>query len=274
MKFTIRLSLHPASKYNKTMSGEQLQIIPAYFGATRHKFDILSHTDVNGKTTEYFIPTQFSDFLSLSKNTAKKNIRKNCPNRKRLGDLGGGYTNGTSPLGRYNQPDTIVVQESELYEFLFACRNPATKDFRHWVCVDVLPSIRQRGFYIMPGVNIPQPVPQIQYIEKSFEQKMEEDAVLKCNCEYVPGEGTGDEQCRCRNKTERKKKLKEYNALRKQMQARPCEVSGKKGGLRTQANIRELGEKYLQAQKKNGDLTLKLAEMELLLLNLNLNGDE
>ena len=268
----LRFLASRASNYNKTMS-VNLQIIPAYFGPTRHKFDILSHTDDSGKTTEYFIPTQFSNFFQLSKGSARKNIRNKCPGRIKLSDLVGG-TLGGYPLGRFNQPDTILVQESELYEFLFACRNPFAKQFRKWVCNDVLPQIRQRGFYAMPGVNIPQPLPPIQYVEKSHEQRLEEFETLACGCVYRRGAGTMYSQCFCVNKDERIQKRRENVAEGEKLKGGVQRSAGKKGGLQRQANIRAMEERCLRFQKENGELISRNAELELLLLNLNLNGDE
>ena len=262
--------MHPESNYNKTMSGNQLQIIPAYFGPTRHKFDILSHTDDSGKTTEYFIPKQFADFAGLS--NIRKNIKKNCPNRKRIRDIrvvALGYD-----LGNYNQPDTIIVMENELYKFLLRCRHSSMEVIADWVCGEVLPSIRTRGFYALPGVNIPEPVPQIQYVEKSHEQRLEEFETMQCGCVYVRGAGTMYEQCSCVNKDLRIQKRRENVAEGEKLKGGVPKSSGKKGGLRTQANNRAIKESELRLKKENGELIARVAELELLLLSLNLNDEE
>ena len=239
-----------------------LQIIPAYFGPTRHKFDILSHTDDSGKITEYFIPKQFSDFIGLD--NVRKNVRKNCPNRKRLRDVRVG-TIGTD-LGKYNQPDTIIVKENELYKFLLRCRHPRAEIFADWVCDEVLPSIRIRGFYELPNIFPQQP--QIEYVvrDKTQEEKMEELRTLSCGCSYVAGNGPASEQCKCPHKEQRREARRNLVAQGNVVKSQPCTQSGKKGGLQTQANIRA-------TKAENCELRIRVAELELLLLNLNLNNE-
>lgn len=41
-----------------------------------------------------------------------------------------------------------VINESGLYDLVFASRLPSAKRFRHWVTSEVLPSIRKNGGYI------------------------------------------------------------------------------------------------------------------------------
>jgi prophage antirepressor-like protein len=40
-----------------------------------------------------------------------------------------------------------LVSESGLYALIMSSRTPAAKEFQHWVCAEVLPSIRQTGSY-------------------------------------------------------------------------------------------------------------------------------
>ena len=131
----------------------ELRIVPTYFGNNRSQFNVLLHT-VEGKTTEYFIPKEFGDAMECT--NARRIVGKHCPNSKTLGELRGAYQNCTLP-GIYNHPDTLLVEEDELYEFLFACNKPKAKIFRKWVCREVLPQIRVRGFFAMPGAIFPQP---------------------------------------------------------------------------------------------------------------------
>lgn len=46
----------------------------------------------------------------------------------------------------------MFIPESDVYALIFGSTLPAAKDFRTWVCEDVLPSIRKTGAY---GYNLP-----------------------------------------------------------------------------------------------------------------------
>lgn len=54
-------------------------------------------------------------------------------------------------LGR--QGETNIVNESGLYELIFASRKPTAKAFKKWVKSEVLPSIRKDGGYIATDEN-------------------------------------------------------------------------------------------------------------------------
>ena len=153
--------MHPASNHNKTMSAEQLQIIPAYFGEKKHKFTILSYTDDSGKKTEYFILKEFEDYIGLK--FSRNSVRKNCPGKIYWGDIREtkGCIEDTPLCGYYNQPDTILVPEPNLYKLLARSNHPSAEPFVDWVC-DVVKQIREKGFYAMPGVNILQALPETQ----------------------------------------------------------------------------------------------------------------
>lgn len=51
-------------------------------------------------------------------------------------------------LGR--QGETNIVNESGLYEMIFASRKPEAKEFKRWVKREVLPEIRKSGSYQRP----------------------------------------------------------------------------------------------------------------------------
>lgn len=51
-------------------------------------------------------------------------------------------------LGR--QGETNIINESGLYELIFASRKPEAKIFKKWVKQEVLPSIRKHGAYMTP----------------------------------------------------------------------------------------------------------------------------
>ncbi|MBD8026458.1 phage antirepressor KilAC domain-containing protein [Ureibacillus sp. Re31] len=53
-------------------------------------------------------------------------------------------------LGR--QGETNIVNESGLYELIFASRKPSAKQFKRWIKQEVLPSIRKHGAYMTPDV--------------------------------------------------------------------------------------------------------------------------
>jgi prophage antirepressor-like protein len=51
----------------------------------------------------------------------------------------------------------LLVSESGLYALIMSSRTPAAKDFQHWVCAEVLPTIRKTGSYsIFQGTAQPQ----------------------------------------------------------------------------------------------------------------------
>ena len=254
------------------MSAEQLQIIPTYFGETRHQFDVIIYTNDNGEKTEYFILKQFEEYIGIKFN--KKSIRKNCPNRIRWGDIRGQGQRGEQLVPPfYDQPDTILAPETNLYKLLVRSNHPGTDPFVDWAC-DVLKRIREQGFFTMPGVNIPQPVPQIQYVEKSFEQRMEEFQTLACGCEYRRGAGTLYEQCSCMNKDLRIQKRRENVAEGEKLKGGVPRSSGKKGGLKLWEKIRAMEEDKNRFHRDLTEANYRIAELELQLLNLNLNDDE
>jgi prophage antirepressor-like protein len=56
-----------------------------------------------------------------------------------------------SDLGIKNESgnqNIIMINEAGLYNLIFKSEKPEAKDFKRWVTHDVLPSIRQYGFYI------------------------------------------------------------------------------------------------------------------------------
>ena len=46
-----------------------------------------------------------------------------------------------------SQPHTIYINESGLYSLVFGSRMETAKKFKRWVTKEVLPSIRETGFY-------------------------------------------------------------------------------------------------------------------------------
>lgn len=42
----------------------------------------------------------------------------------------------------------LFIDESNLYETIFASRKPEAKDFRYWITSEVIPSIRRTGMYL------------------------------------------------------------------------------------------------------------------------------
>jgi prophage antirepressor-like protein len=45
-----------------------------------------------------------------------------------------------------------IINESGLYNLIFRSNKPEAKTFRKWVTSEVLPSIRKKGFYALPGL--------------------------------------------------------------------------------------------------------------------------
>lgn len=55
-------------------------------------------------------------------------------------------------LGRNQQ--TIIINESGLYDLIFESRLPSARKFRYWVTSEILPSIRKNGGYIQNQENL------------------------------------------------------------------------------------------------------------------------
>lgn len=52
------------------------------------------------------------------------------------------------PDGTSGNPYKTVINESGLYSLILSSKLPASKEFKHWVTSEVLPSIRKRGAYM------------------------------------------------------------------------------------------------------------------------------
>lgn len=79
-----------------------------------------------------------------------------------------GYQNGSRDIERHVEEEdrkytnifdgtqnrlVTVINESGLYALVLNSKMPAAKRFKHWVTSEVLPSIRQNGGYIAPGIQ-------------------------------------------------------------------------------------------------------------------------
>ena len=88
---------------------------------------------------------------------------------------------GVSDANNHTQ-QMIVINESGLYDMIFDSRLPKAKDFRHWVTVDVLPSIRKTGKYevkqIQDSYQIEDPIERAKrWIEEQQEKQLLEQKV-------------------------------------------------------------------------------------------------
>ncbi|MGL4452321.1 MAG: BRO family protein [Sarcina sp.] len=52
-------------------------------------------------------------------------------------------------------PKIIIFYESGLYRFLAYTRMPLGIEFREWIGNDLMPTLREKGYYIMDGVEVP-----------------------------------------------------------------------------------------------------------------------
>lgn len=59
----------------------------------------------------------------------------------------------TDTLG--GKQNTIVINESGLYSLILTSRKPEAKSFKRWITHDVIPAIRQEGFYAAPNAKPP-----------------------------------------------------------------------------------------------------------------------
>lgn len=212
-------------------NNSELRIVPTYFGNTRSQFNVLVHSR-DDITTEYFIPKEFGDAMGCT--NARKIVRKHCPNMKRIGDFSRPERFGPA-YSMLNDPKTQIVEEDELYEFLFACNLPKAKLFRKWVCKEVLPQIRGRGFFAMPGVDI-------------FQQQQHDQRQIGCDIgvhedrmnhfRTLSGVDRSDK---------RKETLVETNSLKSELAVR----RGSMGGSVSQSNIRRLKMNYSELMERH-----------------------
>ena len=99
-----------------------------------------------------------------------------------------------------DDPDTTrfsAVSESGMYSLIFSSRKPSAKEFRKWVCEEVLPSIRQTGHYSLGSeVALVQPsqtqaqllATQAQWLATVAKQMADiEQAQLQHNAQQIPG---------------------------------------------------------------------------------------
>ena len=59
-------------------------------------------------------------------------------------------------IGR--EQETTIISESGLYALVFRSRKPQAREFSRWVRKEVLPSLRRKGHYEMPGRSGSRPV--------------------------------------------------------------------------------------------------------------------
>ena len=73
------------------------------------------------------------------------NVDDDC--KKKLVELGGVFD---TPLDS-NAKNSIFINEVGLYSLILRSERPDAKVFRRWVCSEVLPAIRKKGTYSLPG---------------------------------------------------------------------------------------------------------------------------
>lgn len=93
---------------------------------------------------------------------------------------GGIYSTYTPPV----EQNMLVVNEPGLYRLIFASRKPQAKKFQRWVYHEVLPSLRQNGFYVTDTDLINQIATLKDKIAK-LQKKMEAEKPLELACVYV-----------------------------------------------------------------------------------------
>lgn len=58
-------------------------------------------------------------------------------------------------LGSINHHGMYVVNESGVYALIVCSKLPKARQFRRWITSEVLPALRERGRYTMPGADTP-----------------------------------------------------------------------------------------------------------------------
>ena len=246
---------------NKSMSDE-LSLSKFQFG--ENTFDVIVLKD--GEENEsYFIGNEVARALGYGDPNGA--VQRHCPDRIAFSDL------RTTPAETAGvlvfRPNTSMITETDIISLIFCSQLPQAKEFRKFVS-KVIKCIWKHGCYPPPELS----VPQIQYVEKPHKEKMIAYQTMQCGCVYTPGAGTMYEQCSCPNKDLRIQKRRENVAQGELLKGGVPKSSGKKGGLKTQENNRQTKRENIKLRNDLGDANYKIAELELLLLNLNLIDDE
>lgn len=74
---------------------------------------------------------------------------------RRGGDPNSSGGSGTVTLDGINHFGAYVINESGVYALIFGSHLPKARDFKHWVTSEVLPALREKGSYTMPGADTP-----------------------------------------------------------------------------------------------------------------------
>jgi len=89
----------------------------------------------------WFVAKDVCDILGLENNrdVLAKMLDEDEKGVEKIYTLGGGQ-------------EMNIINESGLYNLVFRSNKPEAKVFRKWVTSEVLPSIRKKGFYAVPGL--------------------------------------------------------------------------------------------------------------------------
>lgn len=171
-----------------------------------HNIDAIVDTHMN----IWFNAKEIAESLDYSR--PKKVIMENIQlfEKKQLKQL----TKNT--YGR--QPHSIYINESGLYSLILKSRKPSAKKFKKWITSEVIPSLRQNGYYEMKQKNksiLSELNKKINALKKSNEtlqcdlkkEKYPNGAVVYA-IEYV---GNDTKQYRIGMSTDFNKRKKQYN---------------------------------------------------------------
>ncbi len=59
--------------------------------------------------------------------------------------------------GSNYKSNAVIINESGLYSLILSSKLPTSKEFKHWITSEVLPSLRKTGSYSVNGEEIPTP---------------------------------------------------------------------------------------------------------------------
>ena len=244
--------MHPASSYNKTMSTE-LSLSKFQFAENTLSVIVLKDGEEN---ESYFIGIRVAEALGYK--DPKDAVQKHCPDKTEYRTL---ISKGGDSAPLRLHPQTSMITEGDILNLIFNSQLPRVKELKKLI-IKIIKCVGKYGCYPAPEVS----VPQIQYVEKSNEQLLEEEEYLRCGCPFDPSKGTLNEQCLCANKELRKKLCKELKKRVKQLEGNPEKISGGKGGKQAQANNRARKKENIKLRTDLGDANYRIAELELQLL--------
>ncbi len=122
--------------------------------------DVLQFYYINHPKTKKLWISGHSVARSLRYKNAIREVQKSVANDNKISwkDLIVGYK--TQNLPKQWHPETVMIDEVGFHVLIVRSRMPTAKKYSKWIFEEVLPSIRNKGYYIQP-LGAPTPLPAL-----------------------------------------------------------------------------------------------------------------